>query len=394
MTEICVEQARIFRLRGHHLDCFYGIEDAEALAGACGIQNSPPGSWETSLFNRVSECRLEDLEELLYMKRRLLQSWSFRGAPFIFPASESDVFLSALLPQEDEPWIYTQGIGLALDYLGIPFEELLGLLLRVIPGLDGCVIVSKTSLDQTLAEWMLPLLPACKQELWNHPSMYGNPDKQTVGGAVVSFLLRPCSFHGLVVFGNRSGISPSFTSYKNWSGHTLQSNGDAAKKLVRKFLHCYGPATLDSFVSWLGCSRTQGKRLWDSVKEEIEPVKIAEKKAFILSEDKEQLINPLPLERELLLLGAHDPFLDQRDRSILLPDKSLHKNIWKYVSNPGAIVYRGEIIGIWTSRKKGGAMEIKIAQWSPLSCRTILQQEAEKYAKFRQLKLTSLDDND
>ena len=50
---------------------------------------------------------------------------------------------------------------------------------------------------------MLPVLPAEKRDLWNQPSMYGSPDKQTVGGAVVSFLLRPCAFMGLVVFGRR-----------------------------------------------------------------------------------------------------------------------------------------------------------------------------------------------
>lgn len=391
MTEVNVEQIRFFRLRGHHLDRFYGLGNVVDLAGACGLQNSPPGSWETGLFNRISNCSIEDLEDLLYRDRTLLQAWSFRGAPFVFPAVESDVFLSSLLPEEGETWIYTQGIGLALDFLSMSFEELLELLLQVVPGLNDEMIVSKASLDQTLAEWMLPLLPAGKRELWKQPSMYGSPDKQTVGGAVVSFLLRPCSLHGLVVFGERRGISPSFTSYKNWTGHSVQFDGDAVKKLIRKYLHCYGPATLDSFVSWLGCSKKQGKRLWNSVAEEIEPVTVSGKKAFILTADKKQLLNPPPPQRDLLLLGAHDPFLDQRDRAVLQPDKFLHKQIWKFVSNPGAIVYRGEIIGIWTSRKKKGGMEINTTLWSNAPCCENLQEQAEKYAAFRHQNLITLE---
>ena len=391
MTDVNVEQIRFFRLRGHHLDRFYGLGNVVDLAGACGLQNSPPGSWETGLFNRISNCSIEDLEDLLYRDRTLLQAWSFRGAPFVFPAVESDVFLSSLLPEEGETWIYTQGIGLALDFLSMSFEELLELLLQVVPGLNDEMIVSKASLDQTLAEWMLPLLPAGKRELWKQPSMYGSPDKQTVGGAVVSFLLRPCSLHGLVVFGERRGISPSFTSYKNWTGHSVQFDGDAVKKLIRKYLHCYGPATLDSFVSWLGCSRKQGKRLWNSVAEEIEPVTVSGKKAFILTADKKQLLNPPPPQRDLLLLGAHDPFLDQRDRAVLQPDKSLHKQIWKFVSNPGAIVYRGEIIGIWTSRKKNKDMEIKMTLWSNAPCSEKLQEQAEQYTAFRHRKLITLE---
>ena len=46
------------------------------------------------------------------------------------------------------------------------------------------------------------------------------------------------------------------------------------------------------------------------------------------------------MQGDLLLLGGHDPYLDQRDRAILQPDKTLQKQIWKLVTNPGAVVYR------------------------------------------------------
>lgn len=115
--------------------------------------------------------------------------------------------------------------------------------LKVMSGLDDKIIVSKSALDQTLAEWMLPLLPAGKKGLWSTPSMYGRPDIQTVGWAVVSFLLRPCSFLGLAVFGERIGTSPTFTSYRGWLGNPLKTDREAAKRLMRKYLHCHGPAT-------------------------------------------------------------------------------------------------------------------------------------------------------
>ena len=35
----------------------------KTAAGACGLQNSPPGSWELALFNRVADCSLAQLEE-------------------------------------------------------------------------------------------------------------------------------------------------------------------------------------------------------------------------------------------------------------------------------------------------------------------------------------------
>ncbi|MDO4275464.1 MAG: winged helix DNA-binding domain-containing protein [Eubacteriales bacterium] len=391
MVDLSVEQIRNFRLYSHHLDKEYQKSDVVSLVGACGMQNSPPGAWETALYNRIPQCGLSEMEDMLHKDKLLLQAWSFRGAPVVFPVCESDAFLSSLIPEGNEPWIYTKGIGLGLEVLQMTLDELLCTLKQVMPRLDDTVIVSKTTLDQTLAQWMLPLLPGEKQELWNQPSMYGNPDKQTVGGAVVSFLLRPCAFNGLVVFGEREGISPSFTSYKGWTGNTLSLEEESGKKIVRKFLHCYGPATVDSFVSWLGCSGQQGRRMWKSISEETEPVTVFGKKAFILSEDRERLFSPESCRRDLVLLGGHDPYLDQRDRCILQPDKSLHKQIWRLVTNPGAVVYRGEVIGIWTSKKKGRGMEISMTLWKDIYEEKKLLNLAERYADFRQERIISVE---
>ena len=395
MKEPAIEQIRNFRLHSHHLDADYQMSDIALLAGACGMQNTPPGAWETALHSRVPGCTMSQMEDLLNKDRLLLQAWSYRGAPVVFPEAESDVFLYSLASidhgGEKEPWIYTSGISLALEYLQMDFDELLELLMRVMPRLDDALIISKNSLDQTLASWMLPFLPARKQDLWNHPSMYGDPNRQTVGGAVVSFLLRPCSFHGLVVFAKRQKTSPSFTSYKNWVGHPMQVRADAPQRLVRKFLHCYGPATLDMFIRWLGCSNSQGKRLWKAVEEEMEPVLVLGKKAFILSSDRERLFSPSPLQKELLFLAGHDPYLDQRDRLILQPDKSLHRKIWQLVANPGAIIYRGEIVGIWNSRKKGKGMDIKAALWDTRVRRQDILALAEEYAAFRQQAVAGIE---
>lgn len=404
MTELSMEQIRYFRLRSHHLDgsrleadaadagtAADAATDIVKLVGACGMQNTPPGAWETALFNRVPHCSLCDTDQLLYQDKSLIQSWSLRGAPVVFPASESAVFLSALMPEPGEPWIYTQGISLALDYLHMGFDECLDLLRQVIPRLDGTVIASKCALDQTIAQWMLPLLSKDKQRLWNQPSMYGQPEVQTVGGAAVSFLLRPCAFMGLVVFAERTGASPCFTSYKGWTGGSVKADADATRRLVRKYLHCFGPATADMFAGWLGCSGRQARRMWNMISEEMEPVTVLGKKAFILSADREHLLSPPPPRRELLLLGGHDPFLDQRDRLILQPDPSLHKQIWKMVTNPGAILYRGEIIGIWTSKKHGKGVEIKAALWKGQAGQAQLRELAEEYAAFRRQRLIAFD---
>ena len=52
LMECTASQARAHRLRAHHLDRKLPPATVEQAAGACGLQNSPPGAWGTALHNR------------------------------------------------------------------------------------------------------------------------------------------------------------------------------------------------------------------------------------------------------------------------------------------------------------------------------------------------------
>ena len=390
--ELSARQIRAHRLRAHHLDQKYPFGELLTVAGTCGLQNSPPGAWETAAFCRLKNCTLPQLHQALYQKKELLQAWSIRGVPLIFPTADSDVFLSALIAQEgEEPWIYTKGIGLALDHLGMSFAELLPLVESAAEYLEDHTIKSKEELDRVLAQLVAEQLPAQKQSLWNAPSMYGAPDRQTVGGAAVSFLLRPCSFKGLVVFGEREGISPTFTSPLRWLGHKLVPSAQGTAELARRFLHAYGPATPRAFADWLGSTPAQTKRLWRQIEEELEPVTAAGKKAFILQAGRESF-RCADTEEALLLLGPHDPYLDIRDRAILLEDTAAQRQVWRTVGNPGVILKGGKIIGIWKTRTQRENLSVSTTLWEPLSApeQRELERQMEGYASFRGLALQGI----
>jgi hypothetical protein len=388
--EIAANRIRSYRLHAHHLDRKIPMSEIFTAAGVCGLQNTPPGAWETSLFNRLDGCTLQALNDALYSKKTLLQAWGYRGVPVVFPAKQSDIFLTPLIAREGEqPWIYTLGIAGALDYLHMSFDDLLSRIKETIKYLDNHTIKSKEALDKTLADIIHEDLPEDKQVPWCAPSMYGNPEKQTVGGAAVSFLLRPCSFLSLVVFGDRQGNSPTFTSYKNWVGYTPVSIPDADKELMRKFLHCYGPATVDCFMNWLGCSPQQARRLWNTILDEIVPVQVGGKTCYMLSVDMDSLLSAESDEKKLILLGAHDPYLDMKDRTIILENKFFHKTVWRFVANPGAILKGGRIIGTWKAKTLKDKLDISITAWETVTSaeQPALKQLVEEYAAFRLLRI-------
>lgn len=389
---VTAARVRGYRLRAHHLDGRLPPDKAAEAAGACGLQNTPPGAWETALFHRLEGCTLQGLEEALYGEKSLLQAWSIRGAPMVFPTGQSDIFLTPLIAREGEqPWIYTQGIAGALDALRMSFDDLLQRTMEAARCLDGRTVRSKAALDRTLADIIQQTLPEDRIAAWRAPSMYGSPDTQTVGDAAVSFLLRPCSFHSLVVFGERQGSSPAFTSFRNWTGRAPSAVPEPGKELVRKFLRCYGPATETSLMSWLGCSRAQARRLWDAVAEETVPVRVEGRACRMLEENLESLLSSGEGGERLLLLGAHDPYLDMRDRTVILESRPRHRAVWQYVSNPGVILKGGRIVGTWRTKTINGKLDASLTLWEEGTCigRQALEGLLEEYAAFRMLGVRS-----
>ncbi len=342
------------------------------------------------MFNRLEGCTEQALSAALTESKTLLQAWSFRGAPVIFPTKESSVFLTALIPQGSErPWIYTRGMTRILDRLDLPLEDLLRRQVEVIGCLDDRIVKSKKNLDQLLADLIYPDLPPDRQKIWLEPSGLENLGLQTVGHAAVSFLLRPCSFLSLVVFGVRIGVSPTFTSFKNWIDREPDIMPEAEAELVRKFLHCYGPSTARYFSIWLGCSLKQAKRLWQLAAPEMAAVTVDGKTAYMLECDLPDLLDAEGDEGKLLLLGSNDPYLGLRDRKLILPDESLHKMIWKFVGNPGVVLKGGRIIGTWNTIIHDDTADFRITVWKELSAveEDKLKALARKYVAFRSLKL-------
>ena len=363
MLNVTVEQIRRFRLQSHHLDRWYERSQVEAVVGGCGMQNSPPGAWQLALANRIAACTPEWMRTLLEEERTLLQAWSIRGVPLVFPTTESGVFLTPLAAKPGERWIYTRGADLALNALGMGMEELLTLLISVMPKLDGVVIETKSRLDGQMADWVEPLLPPEQRSIWNQRSMYDPSGSQRLGEALVSFSLRPCSFLSLVVFGRREGESPTFTSYRNWIGLEAETKSDGGAALVKKYLHAYGPSTQRHFTTWLGSSPAQGARLWREAETAMEAVQVGSQRRFMLREDLRRIKGPIELERTLHLLSAHDPYLGLYDRETICTDRTHQRIIWQTVANPGAIIQDGEVVGHWRAKKRTERLDMELTLW-------------------------------
>ena len=174
---------------------------------------------------------------------------------------------------------------------------------------------------------------------------------------------------------------------RSFSGRDGGSRPEAGEEISPLF----GPSTAGGFGEWLGCSPAQAGRIWNTVADEIEPVSLAGKERFILTEDRELLFSPPEPERELHLLGGHDPYLGLQDRQVILEDRTRQKQIWQTVSNPGAVLWHGEITGMWKARKKGKGLDVEVTLWDGMDGQKKgIENLVEEYVLFQKMKLNQI----
>ncbi len=85
------------------------------------------------------------------------------------------------------------------------------------------------------------------------------------------------------------------------------------------------------------------------------------------------------------LLPPGDPFLQARDRALLVPDERHRAQLWKVLGNPGAILADGEVIGTWRTTSSGTRLDVTLAGFTtvPAPVRAAAEDEADRVRAVR-----------
>ncbi len=112
---------------------------------------------------------------------------------------------------------------------------------------------------------------------------------------------------------------------------------------------------------------------------------------WILAADKDRLDSARV--DQVRLLGPFDLFLQARDRPLLVGDAARSKALWPVLGRPGAVLVNGDIAGTWRPRKSGAKLTVRVEPWARMSAasRNAIAEQAERLARFRQVKLGAVD---
>ncbi|WP_199433901.1 DNA glycosylase AlkZ-like family protein [Qaidamihabitans albus] len=294
-------------------------------------------------------------------------AWTHRGAPHYHRAAEFPRLVPALFPLHDadaEARMLWQRKEVATA--GMPATEVLLTAARAMRE-----VVGTTMTKGTASTAVTRVVPAGLSR-WCRPCQATHIHEQLMRLAAPLAGLRL-----------EAGVSPAtLTPLEGRPRVPTKPDIPAATRIVGHYLRLHGPASAADAAGFVGTTRrTVAEDLWPA---ELTEVRVEGKPAYLPTDRVAALEQP-PEPDLVRLLPPWDPFLQARDRALLVPDKAHQKELWKIIGNPGALLARGEIAGVWRTRSAGRRLEVTLTPFLPLprAERAEAEAEAERAAAVR-----------
>ena len=145
-----------------------------------------------------------------------------------------------------------------------------------------------------------------------------------------------------------------------WNVPAPEMDPQAARlELARRYLHVFGPATPQAFADWAGIRLSSGVTAFETLNEELTPVRTPIGEAWILAQDEPEFLAPAgpPAPARLLPSGDTWYLLQGADRALLVPDERQRSALWTSRVWPGALLVEGETAGTW--RRVGHVLTVQ-----------------------------------
>jgi len=370
--KVTAEQAVAYRVAVHNLHERLPAGGQLDAAGVAAVQDTPPGNAPIALAARVRRLTPATVERALQDDRDLLRTLGPRGAAHVVPRRDAAVFGPGAVAGDEESlreqlggaWPAIEGRDwTARQALG----ELIGVLATVLADAEPR---TKGEVSESLHGRVPPELePWCEVCDVHHV-----PDQ----------LLRLAGAAGVFCYGWPQDQRQMIMATNIWLGEPLGGDVRGSRvELARRFVHAYGPVAPRHFAAWTGISAAEARERFVDLGSELVEVRMDGAPAWMLEADLACLSDP-PLAGGARLLPAGDPFLAQRDRSTLIPDRAVQRAVWRPVGSPGLVLMTGHPVATWRARQAGPRLDVVVEPFAALGERQrgAIEQEAGVVAMF------------
>ncbi|RFU20208.1 DNA glycosylase AlkZ-like family protein [Geodermatophilus marinus] len=163
----------------------------------------------------------------------------------------------------------------------------------------------------------------------------------------------------------------------------------AALDVVRGCLRLLGPTTPALVAAYLEAPVADVRARWP---EEAVEVAVDGARRWLLAADAERAAG-VPAAEGVLLLGPFDPFLQARDRDLLVSDAERARQLWPVLGRPGAVLADGEPVGAWRPRAAGRRLTVTAELWRRPTARLRagVEEGAARLAAHRGVTLAAVE---
>jgi hypothetical protein len=139
----------------------------------------------------------------------------------------------------------------------------------------------------------------------------------------------------------------------------------ARRELARRYLHVFGPTTVDSFGRWAGIKPAPASNAFASLEGSLLPVRTPRGDEWLLAEDEPAMRSEPAPPAPARLLPSGDAYflLDGSEREVLVPRPDRRAQLWTARVWPGALLVDGELRGTWRRAQH----TVRIDAWERLS---------------------------
>lgn len=363
-------RAIAFRVAAQALDTRRSLTLLGDVISACGMPDVPAGSANLALHARLY--RLDRLAVATGLRNGALFSvWGPRRMPHIVSGPDVLIFGLGALPDREEALRSVLGTDQeAVGAAGVSAAAALAMVAAAMTEALRHAPMTKEELSASLhGRLPVALEPWCGACRTNHV-----PESLFRMGATAA---------GAIADG---GAPERYQVRTQGLAEVPAGHLDAARvELVRRFLRCFGPSTPEAFAAWAGTGVGDAIRRWNRLAGELVEMKL-DGPAWVLQESIPMLRNPPPM-RGVRLLPGGDPFLQQRDRSTLLPDFDARRRLWRPSGGPGLVLLEGEPVGLWRARWGLRSMEVRMEPLRHVTApeREEVAAETQRLAEFQGL---------
>jgi len=210
-------------------------------------------------------------------------------------------------------------------------------------------------------------------------------------------LWKPSMFRGELCFGPNEGEGKgrtnTFVNPRKWLREWKEwESKEAQQEVTRRYLRTYGPATPRDFSFWWdGGGTTFGKKMFESLGDEVETVDVEGWKATVLrstleSLEKVKADHDVRSVQSVKLLPMFDVYVLTQSRNLEPVLAREHKDkVFRPAAWVSAVVLvDGRIEGVWEYKVKTSSTTVKVRMFAPQteSVREAIVSEAERLNDF------------